>query len=162
MEHNNYNHEQRGFIDLEGNITEVDKTMFELLTLMRDHDIQTHFSCQGGIDDGAYVLMNGKNCLSFLKRVLISYCFRKYSKMSLAFFWSMYRGYRLYELGFYKPNKVNSWYRWERGYSDPNRWAIEFDISRQYGFRACFRWPTGQTDLFEKLLQETYTKSSQK
>lgn len=152
-------HKQVPFTTLDGELTEVDEGMFDVLTRLKEMGVRTYYSCQGGEDlQPAYVAGDAKSFKPVLKEMRRRYKKRAYSQRSMKLANLLFRnGYeRLLSLAFYRENIDNVFeFQLKIKRRKPRPYVIERIYGNKFGQRTVFRWAPEAMDDFLNLLYET-------
>jgi hypothetical protein len=162
-------HEQIPFTTLDGELTDVDVGMFDVLTQLKEMGVRTQFSCQGGgipIQDSdkkfqrlAYVVADAKSFMPVLREIKRNLRKNYYSEKSEDFARMLFRtGFsREFNLVLRRRNVEHQWsFRLNAELIRRNAYRIEDEFSNRYGHRITLRWPADVMDDFLGLLLETH------
>jgi hypothetical protein len=165
-------HPQISFVDLVGNICEVDIGMYDLLTALKKNDVLTMYSCQGNEDsDLAYVSCDRKDALKLMKKTLRLYKRKELSTSSILSVSKFILGRHISCFGLFicskRLGRLTWTSYWEKGPKGTlptrrnNGYWIEKDYQYPMNFRVTFRWPQSDTKKLVSLLDEVLSKSQE-
>lgn len=156
-------HEQVSFRTHDGQVTLVDKGLFDVLAYLNALGVKTQYSCQGG-PRNAYVLADFRSFWQFIRRVKRYQRLGLYSDQASTFVKWMLRGQREFDYTDFRFNEATQTgyekRRLQYGRAGKSEYAdlytFELMYSKLYGFRIVFRWPPEATAAVESLVSETW------
>lgn len=143
-----YDHPQKDFMTHNGKMTTVDEGVYDLMILMRDLGIKTQYSCEDNqITGQAYVVMSMRSWFKF-KRLILRSTFQRH----------LLSAKRTIEFSLFSSKGSYRWVITTVYLTQPKRhrvdYRVEHTISNAYGFRTTVRWPSKDTELILKALQD--------
>lgn len=153
-------HQQVPFFPGHGVETHVDEGLIDVLNALREFDVDTRFSCQGGEFEGelAYILAYRRSAMPLIRRILWFYITHRYNKELRRFIKCFVKGSVRFELSIHR--RSPQYIRRKFSCKTEGSWfpdhVMEFSYSRAHGDRLSVRWPPEEIDMMFKLLVETH------
>lgn len=151
-------HTQVDFITANGEETEVDAGIFEILLSLKAMGVNTQYSCQGD-EFGAYVLADRKSFRRVLKAMKKFQRRGDYSPQSGDVVWNFFNIYRHVQI---------TWFHWKGKYDESrvifrrgkkNSFASKYSYEQLWdnwhGFRTTLRWPVEDSEKVLWMFLET-------
>jgi hypothetical protein len=153
-------HEQVPFTTFDGELTEVDVGMFDVLTRLKEMGVRTQFSCQGGEDlQPAYVAADARSFMPIVRAIRKQLRWRNYSSEALNVARLLMYGGLKREVNFLVDKREDTYlYTFHIRFKKKRSgfFSIEDVYSNRFGHRIVFRWPAEFTDDILKMLYETH------
>lgn len=143
-----YTHVQVPFTSRDGHQVTCDEGMFDILTLLKEMGVETHFSCQGD-DFGGYICAFTPGMRPIVKKVVSLHGKGWLSDQSMNFLDDWCREGERHFKGF---SNRRTWVReyWE----EHQYFSYEHDVHSAYGDRTTIRWPKHRRHELKQLLIE--------